>query len=200
MSRLKRFIPSPAMVVATVALLVALGGTSGAAVSASGPTKAKGNDQNASPSRAEQRGPRGPRGFRGPRGVRGARGFPGPRGPAGPAGPAGTAGPAGPAGPAGAAGAPATALWASVDSAGVLVRNKGVASAQKLADGDYLVTFNQDVTPCIYQATLGGPTTSTSIGEVSAAQRTALPAGVRVITRDSGGILADRAFYLAVFC
>ena len=37
--RLKRYLPSPAMIVATVALLVALGGTSGAAVSVTGPLR-----------------------------------------------------------------------------------------------------------------------------------------------------------------
>lgn len=98
MSRFKRCIPSPAMVVATIALLVALGGTSGAAVSV-GPTKNRGSDQSASPSQARelaQRGPRGPRGFRGPRGLRGLRGSTGPRGPAGPAGATGATGAAGP--------------------------------------------------------------------------------------------------------
>jgi hypothetical protein len=120
-----------------------------------------------------------------------------PRGPAGPAGPAGAAGPAGPAGPAGAA---ATALWAVVDSAGTLIRNKGVSSVQKLAVGDYLVVFNQDVTACSYQATLGGPTTSVAAGEISAGQRVAVAAGIRVVTLTSAGALADRGFYLAVFC
>jgi hypothetical protein len=73
-------------------------------------------------------------------------------------------------------------------------------SAQKLSDGEFLVTFNQDVTPCVYLATLGGPTTGTSTGFVSAAQRTAIAAGVRVLTRDTAGTLTDRAFFLAVFC
>lgn len=120
--------------------------------------------------------------------------------PAGARGPAGAAGPAGPAGPAGAAGAAATALWAQLDAAGSLVRNKGAASSQKLGTGDYLVTFNQDVTGCTYQATLGGPTTGLTTGEVSAAQRTAIAAGVRVFTLSSAGANADKAFSLAVFC
>ena len=104
--------------------------------------------------------------------------------------------PAGPAGPAGAA----TALWAVVDSAGALARNKGVASAQRLGLGDYLVTFNQDITGCSYVASVGGPTTSNVPGEVSPAQRTGVAAAVEVETYTSAGASADRSFYLAVFC
>lgn len=116
------------------------------------------------------------------------------------AGPPGPPGPQGQQGPSGPAGAAATALWAQIDSAGSVVRQKGVASAQKLGIGDYLVTFNQDVTSCTYQATLGGPTTGLTIGEVSAAQRAAIAAGVRVFTLSSAGANTDKAFMLAVFC
>jgi hypothetical protein len=187
MGDLKRVIPSPATVIACVALVFSLGGTGLAAGSAS-PQAGAGSDVGASLAKAQSEAQRGPRGPRGPRGRTGPRG---------PAGPAGAAGPAGPAGPAGAA---ATSLWASVDSAGTLVRNKGVASTQKLGIGDYLVIFNQDVTPCIYQATLGGPTTALSAGQITAAQRVAIAAGVRVITQDSAGAAADRAFFVSVFC
>jgi hypothetical protein len=124
----------------------------------------------------------------------------GPKGATGPAGPAGPAGAAGPAGPAGPAGAAATALWASVDTTGTLVRNKGAASSLKIGTGQYQVVFNQDVTPCVYSATLGGPTTNTSNGQVSAAQRVAIPQGLLVVTRDSTGALADRGFFVQVFC
>ncbi len=107
---------------------------------------------------------------------------------------AGAAGPAGPAGPA------ATALWAAVDSTGTLLRNKGAASALKTAVGTYQVIFNQDVVGCIYQATLGGPITGLVPGEVSAAQRAGISAGVAVATFTSAGAAADRAFYIAVHC
>lgn len=177
--------PSPALVVACIALAVALGGTSVAAVKVLAPRNSVGSAQVINKSLL-------PIDFKTP--PKGARG---PVGPAGPAGPAGAAGAAGPAGPAGAA---ATALWAQIDSAGSVVRQKGVASAQKLGTGDYLVTFNQDVTGCTYQATLGGPTTGLTFGEVSAAQRTAIAAGVRVFTLSSAGANSDRAFSLAVFC
>ncbi len=93
-----------------------------------------------------------------------------------------------------------TALWASVDNAGTLVRNKGVASTQKLATGDFLVTFNQDVTGCTYQATLGGPTTGFALGYITAAQRINIAAGVRVLTFNTAPAPADLPFFLAVFC
>src|SRR5262245_46661639 len=177
--------PSPALVVACIALAVALGGTSVAAVKVLAPRNSVGSAQVINKSLL-------PIDFKTPP--------KGPRGPAGPAGPAGSAGAAGPAGPAGPAGAAATAPWASVDAAGSLVRNKGVASAQKLGTGDYLVTFNQDVTGCVYQATIGGPTTGLFPGQITAAQRVNIAAGVRVITQTSAGVQADIPFFLSVFC
>jgi hypothetical protein len=88
-----------------------------------------------------------------------------------------------------------------VDSAGALSRGKGVSSVSKLAgSGQYLVTFNQDVTGCSDQTSLGGPTTANTTGESSPAQRTGVQNAVEVWTLTSAGALADNSFYLAVFC
>lgn len=193
LGRIRR--PSPAMVVACIALTMALGGGSYAATTlprkSDGPQRLKANPAK---SNVQAAGPRGPRGFRGPAGPRGLRGL---RGPAGPAGPAGAAGAAGAAGPKGDS---ATALWASVDSNGTLIRNKGAASSLKTATGQYQVIFNQDVTGCVYQATLGGPTTGLTSGEISAGQKATIAAGVSVLTLSSAGALTDKNFFLAVFC
>ena len=191
MGDLKRLIPSPATVIACVALVFALGGTGLAAGSVS-PQASGGSDVKAGLAKAGSESQRGPRGPRGPRGFRGPRGLsrpsrPGRRGRR-------SAGPAGPAGPA------ATSLWASVDATGTLVRNKGVASAQKNATGDYQVIFSQDVTTCAYQATLGGPTTGVFAGEITVGQRVAIPAGLRVFTLNSAGTPTDAAFFVSVFC
>jgi hypothetical protein len=188
--------PSPAMVVACIALAASLGGGSYAATTipakSAAPGKAKAT---AGSSAADQRGPRGPRGPRGFRGLRGLRGL---TGPAGPAGPAGAAGPAGPKGDKGDS---ASGLWAVVDSAGALSRGKGVSSVQKLAAaGQYLVTFNQDITGCGYVGSIGGPTTTNTPGEISPAQRTGVAQAVEVWTFNSAGALTDKPFYLAVFC
>jgi hypothetical protein len=114
---------------------------------------------------------------------------------------AGPQGPAGPAGPSGPAGAAATSLWASVDQNGTLVRNKGATAAQRNGTGSYQVIFNQDVTGCVYLSQPGGPTTGNSFAESSAAQLPNIPAGVRVlITNASATAFADAPFFVAVFC
>ena len=76
--------PSPALVIAILALFVALGGTGYAATEAGG-----GAHIPATKKTKVNAGPRGPRGFRGPQGPRGAQG---PQGPAGPKGASGTNG------------------------------------------------------------------------------------------------------------
>src|SRR5438309_11810972 len=76
-SGLKRYWPSPAMIVAMVALGVGLAGTGGASVSTSGPNTKAGATTKASPTATGPRGPRGPRGFRGPKGAKGDPGSPG---------------------------------------------------------------------------------------------------------------------------
>jgi hypothetical protein len=98
MPMLKRFRPSPAMIVACVALLAALAGTGVAAVKVLAPANSVGSLQviNQSLKRADF----APGQL--PRGLRGLRGLAGPAGAAGPAGPAGAAGAAGAQGPAGA--------------------------------------------------------------------------------------------------
>jgi len=87
---MRRRMPSPAMVVACMALFVALGGTGYAAsgaLSNGGPATVAKKHR-----RVVLRGPRGPRG---PRGFTGAAGPTGPQGPQGPQGVQGTQGPAG---------------------------------------------------------------------------------------------------------
>jgi hypothetical protein len=121
--------PSPAMLVALIALTVSLGGTSYAALSLpAGSVGAKELKKNSvtspkvksgslllsdfqSSQRALLQGPSGPQasagsqGAPGPAGPAGATGATGPAGAIGPAGPAGAIGPAGATGPAGAIGA-----------------------------------------------------------------------------------------------
>ena len=87
MSRRPRTRPSPAMVVAILALVVALGGSA----LAQSPLTGGGAHSAATK--------RGPRGLRGTRGARGPAGHAGPAGPAGSAGAQGARGPTGPAGP-----------------------------------------------------------------------------------------------------
>ena len=89
----------------------------------------------------------------------------------------------------------------AVDSAGSVVRNKGVASAQKNGTGYYQVIFNQDVTAVHTRRRSVARRPALTTGEISAAQRTAITAGVRVFTVSTAPERnTDTAFSLAVFC
>jgi hypothetical protein len=93
-------LPSPAMVVAVLALVAAATGTASAGLVASGHAK---TDKASKHKAATTHALRGPRGFRG---LPGSTGLAGPVGKTGQAGPAGLTGPAGPQGSQGAKGEP----------------------------------------------------------------------------------------------
>ncbi len=198
MSRLTRR-PSPAMVVACLALLVALTGTSVAAVSQLVPRNSVGTAQlrdnavarvkvrnNAINSEKVAN--------RSLLAVDFARGQI-PAGPAGPAGPTGPAGAAGPAGPAGTV----TRLTAVVSATGTIARSQGTTSASRLSTGSFEVVFNQDIANCTYVATPGSTTGSPlPIGQIAVGTNS--PTSVLVRTRDSAGALSDLPFHLVVVC
>lgn len=94
----KRFRASPALLVGSLALLIALGGTAFATVAATLPRNSVGTGQviNGSLRRGDVAPLQSPRGLRGPAGLRGPTGLAGPTGGAGTAGAAGAAGPIGP--------------------------------------------------------------------------------------------------------
>lgn len=95
--------PSPAMIVAIVALMVALSGSTYAATQFSGSQIKNGTVTKAKLHKSVQR-QLAKADRPGPRGARGLRGLPGEAGPMGPQGERGAVGPAGPLGPAGARG------------------------------------------------------------------------------------------------
>lgn len=120
----RRAMPSPAMVIALIALFVALGGTGYAA---SGALNDGGSAQATAAARRGRRSHRGPRGFRGGTGA---------TGPAGPQGPAGQQGPAGPQGPQGAQGQQGSAgtakAFAEVTGSGTII----AGHASNISDDD----------------------------------------------------------------
>ena len=209
MGYLRRFLrshrPSPALVVASLALLAALAGTSVAAVvnvpnNSVGTSKIKNNAVTA-PKIASNAVTSAKIAGNAVTNAKIANGTIQPADLSAAAKTAGPQGAPGPQGPSGPAGAPATALWAAVNDTGTLVRNKGVASSQRNATGQYQVIFNQDVTGCIYQVTPGGPTVGLSFAEVTAGQLPAVAAGVQVLTANaSAAALVNSSFFLAVFC
>jgi hypothetical protein len=73
----------------------------------------------------------------------------GPQGPAAPQGPAGAEGPAGPVGP---QGEPATRLYAAISYDGALLHGEGVTNSVKHAPGSYTVTFDRSLDECVATA------------------------------------------------
>lgn len=182
-----RFRPSPALVVASLALAVALGGTGYAAVvlpaNSVGTAQLKNGAVVGSKVKAHS--------------LSAASFRPGQL-PKGDPGPVGLAGPAGPAGPKGDA---ATKLWAVVRGAdGAIVRQSGgIGVTTPAGAGKYVVTFPQSVNGCAPVVTLSGTGATPDEGSASAttgAQATQL----NVQTLDSGGGHSNETFSIAVFC
>lgn len=192
MHLLKRFRPSPAMVIGCLALLLALGGT-GYAASQALPRNSVTSIQVKDRSLLARDFKLGQI----------------PRGPAGPAGPAGAAGPAGPAGPAGAG---ASARWALVrPDGGIAAQSGGITLAAKPGAGTYILNFGSAATgkPILVSGAYAADA-STQRGEATAgpcgggAEGRTCPTGfdttshVFVETRNDGGNPADHSFYVAV--
>ena len=91
---------------------------------------------------------------------------------------------------------------AVVSGAGALARGRGATSATKTGEGQYQVVFDADVTSCTYFATLGDPAGGAPpAGEIAVSSTAGNANGVTVVTRDSSGAaMADRSFHLTVSC
>jgi hypothetical protein len=90
---------------------------------------------------------------------------------------------------------------AVVTPAGTSVRGRGVVSTARSGEGQYDVIFDRDVAGCVYSATIGdeaagGPGT----GQISVLSMPGNVNGVRVRTRNSDGNPVDRSFHLIVSC
>jgi hypothetical protein len=199
MTRFKRLRPTPALVIACIALGIALAGTGYAAVSL--PRNSVGNLQlrdnsvtsgkvkNSSLLKADFKPGQLPTGKTGKTGPAGKQGPPGDAGPAGPAGPAGAAGPPGPA---------ATKLFAVIKSDGTLVHQSGVSSVSHTATGRYTVGFSQDISNCAWLATVANITTGTlASGEITVNKDTNTT--VRIATA-VGNTATDEDFMIGAFC
>ena len=187
--KLRRFRPSPAMVIACLALLLVLGGT-GYAASQALPRNSVTSVQVKDHSLL-------------------ARDFKSGQIPRGPAGPPGPAGPAGPAGPGGSSGA--GARWALVrPDGGIAAQSGGITLAAKPAAGQYILNFGSAVTghPIIASgaeaadtADQRGETTAGPCGggtEGVTCSSSDNTNSVLVQTRTSAGALGDHAFYVAI--
>jgi hypothetical protein len=193
MRRLMSHRPSPAMVVAFIALLAALGTSAYAQLTI--PRNSVGNAQlkrNAVTSSKVRNGSLLRRDFRRGQLPRGPRGFPGPQGPAGERGPAGPAGPAG----------PTNTYAANVDGNGTVLGSvpAGVTS-NRLATGIYRVDFPRAVSGCLIFSAFGsndGAINPGSTGVIPATGEN--PNRVAVATFNNAGALEDRDFYVQMTC
>jgi hypothetical protein len=191
MSRLRRHL-SPALIVACLALLVAVGGTSYAQVglpaNSVGTKQLKNGAVVASKVKLRSLLARNFRPGQLPRGPQGAQGLPGA---------------AGAQGPAGAKGDPATRLFASVRNTGsgnvALGPSSGLMTLVRTGAGGYSLTFNQDVINCAVLATAGATGGQLDDGRVTGAST-----GQRQVTVNtfpgSGMNQDDLDFTVAVFC
>lgn len=185
-----RFRPSPALVVSSLALAVALGGTGYAAVVLPANSVGTAQLRNGAVVASKVK----------PHSLL-ASSFRGGQLPRGDPGPVGLAGPAGPAGPAGQKGDSATKLWAVVRGAdGSVIRQSGGINVTTPAGaGKYVVTFPQSVNACAPVVTLSG--TGATPDEGSASATTGSQATqFNVQTLDSGGGHDNETFSIAVFC
>jgi hypothetical protein len=205
---------SPALVVAMIALLVALGGVSTAAQIQS-PQATDGASAEAGKQQVR----------RGPRGRRGLRGRPGPRGPVGPAGAQGAQGPQGPQGPQGERGPqgeqgvqgipgvqgaqgpqgiPGTArAYAQINADGSIDANRSFRAVhvRKFATGGYCVHFDANVDPSKHVAVVSLRFTVGFISALPNGCSTGSPPvgpGYQVHTYNAASAVTDQAFLIIV--
>jgi hypothetical protein len=96
-------------------------------------------------------------------------------------------------------------LHATVDTSaagGTLVRGRGALAVGRIALGFYSVTFNRDVSGCTWQAT-AGRRTDTGVTDFNATPR-GTPAGANtvgvVLWNQAGNQVDGPTFFLTVFC
>jgi hypothetical protein len=94
-----------------------------------------------------------------------------------------------------------SAREAAVTGAGLLARGRGVTSATRTAEGRYQVIFNRDVRGCVYVASIGDAgAAAPAAGLVETSQLASNVNGVSLRTQNSNGTPNDRPFHLIVSC
>jgi hypothetical protein len=128
----------------------------------------------------------------------------GPAGPQGPKGDTGATGLQGPKGDQGVPGDPAMKLFALVASNRTLTRGSGAVSVtgNGFGTGFYQVTFNRsDLSGCVPVATTGADDLFAIPDTIAATVITSTtPDQIGIRIKDNTGTAVDASFYLAVFC
>lgn len=190
-SRRRRRLPSPSLVIASIALFVALGGTSYALATGSITTREikDGTIRNVDFKDGTLRGQEFKRDSLGGGAIK-EQALDGSKIPE----------VASAASARAAAQASGLALQVVVAADGVTSNARGVVSAAKLETGRYQVVFDRDVRGCVYGATVVQAEPTPFTGQIALAPLRDNANGVSVATTGSGGALADRAFHLLVSC
>jgi len=177
MSRKRKFVPSPAMAVALIALFAALGGSAYAAIVVTGKNVKNGSLTGVDFKKRSLHGSKLRVDSIGGDVVKESTLAP----------------------------VQALAHQAVVTGAGVLARGRGVSSVVRTGAGRYQVVFDRDVRGCVYTATVGdvsaaGPGTGTASVASNAANANAV--NVRTVAYNAGGNPVDenRPFHLLVSC
>lgn len=110
----------------------------------------------------------------------------------------GATGAAGPVGPAGPAGATAAKYFAVVSAAGGFLRGNATDGGKAGAIGNYVVGFGASTSGCAYSATLGTNDSSAAPAGRIAVNDQGGKVGVQ--TYDAAGAAADLPFHLIVAC
>jgi hypothetical protein len=91
--------------------------------------------------------------------------------------------------------------YAVVGGNGVVARSRGVSSVARTAEGRYQVILDRDVRNCAYFATIGDiGAAAPPQGEISTSALSTNVNAVAVRTENSNGNAADRPFHLIVPC
>lgn len=104
----------------------------------------------------------------------------------------------GPVGPVGPAGAPAARHFAAVSATGALLRGNATSGGSAGGTGTYVVGFAERVSGCVYSATIG--TTDATAPPAGRAAVRELDGRVGVETFDADGEPAALPFHLLVAC
>ena len=173
---IRRFMPSPAMVVALVALFVALGGSAYALV-ITGASIRNGSVTGADIRNRSLTGSDVALNRIGGRAIKEST--------------LGTV--------PGAALADGLTRYAVVTGAGVVARSRGVSSAARTGQGRYQVIFDRDVRNCAYLATIGDAgAASPGQGDIATRSLGSNVNGIVVLTDNPNGNPADRPFHVVV--
>ena len=95
------------------------------------------------------------------------------------------------------------ARYAVVNAGGQLVRGRDVSSVARTGDGRYQVIFNADIRGCAYFATVGSETAAgpPQNSQISVGSLGSNANGVAVLTENgNNGTQANRPFHLIVMC